>query len=111
MYGTCMVHVWYMYGTCMVHVWYMYGTCMAHVWYMYGICMVHVWSMYGPCMVHVWSMYGSFKLIVRPKSPPPQDLIGIEPGMIVDAMLVSVSVARGEMIRKRLSKQKAEGEH
>ncbi|KAL5482212.1 hypothetical protein EMCRGX_G022508 [Ephydatia muelleri] len=36
------------------------------------------------------------------------ELIGIEPGMIMDAMLVSVSVARGEMIRKRLSKQKAQ---
>jgi 5-hydroxyisourate hydrolase len=81
LFGTCMVHVWYMYGTCMVHVWYMYGTCMVHVlWYVYGTCMVHVWYMYGTCMVlygtcmvlygtcmvlygtcmvHVWYMYGT----------------------------------------------------
>ena len=31
MYGTCMVHVWYMYGTCMIHVWYMYGTSKSYV--------------------------------------------------------------------------------
>ena len=59
MYGTCMVHVWYMYGTCMVHVWYMYGACMVHVCYMYATCMVLVWYMYGTCMVHVWYMYGT----------------------------------------------------
>ena len=32
------------YGTCMVHVWYMYGTCMVHVWYMYVVYVVYTTS-------------------------------------------------------------------
>jgi len=36
MYGTYMIML---YGTCMVHVWYIYDYAL---WYMYGTCMVHI---------------------------------------------------------------------
>ena len=39
-----------------------------------------------------------------------QELIGLDAGMLADTMTVSVSVTRGETIRKHLNKEKAEGE-
>ena len=39
-----------------------------------------------------------------------QELIGLNAGMLADTMTVSVSVTRGETIRKHLNKEKAEGE-
>ena len=38
-----------------------------------------------------------------------QELFGIDARMLADTMTVSVSVTRGETIRKHLNKQKAEG--
>ena len=38
----------------MVLTWPIYGSYMVHIWFLYGPYMVLIWSIYGSYMVHIW---------------------------------------------------------
>ena len=44
----------------MVLTWPIYGSYMVHIWFLYGPYMVLIWSIYGSYMVHIWFLKVSY---------------------------------------------------
>ena len=54
------VLTWLMFGSYMVHVWFLPGLCLVLTCLMFDFYLVYVWFLHGSCLVFTWFVFGSY---------------------------------------------------